>query len=109
MHTQLYNYLQIHKMLSPYQCGFWKSYSTELTVLCLADSIRRNIDLARMTGAVYIDLRKAFDTVDHNLLLRKLSYIGVTNCELDWFMDFYEIELKLWTIKVCYLILKKYQ
>ena len=88
VHTQLYNYLQSHKMLSPYQCGFRKSYSTELTALCLADTIRWNIDLGQMTGAVYIDLRKAFDTVDHNLLLRKLSYIGVTNWELDWFMDY---------------------
>ncbi len=89
VHTQLYNYLQSHKMLSPYQCRFRKSYSKELTALCLADTIRRNIDLFQMTGAAYIDLRKAFDTVDHNyLLLRKLSYIGVTNCELDWFMDY---------------------
>ena len=109
MHTQLYNYLQSDKILSPYQCGFRKSYSTELTALCLADTIRRNIDLGQMTGAVYIDLRKAFDTVDHNLLLRKLSYIGGRTVSLTGLWTIYEIELKLWTIKVCYLILKKYQ
>ena len=42
----------------------------------------------QLTGAVFIDLRKAFDTVDHSLLLRQLSTLGVTGQAHDWFKDY---------------------
>ena len=41
-----------------------------------------------LTGAVFVDLRKAFDTVDHSLLLSKLERCGVHNAELKWFSDY---------------------
>ena len=88
VHQQLYRYLQRYSILSPYQCGFRKSYSTEFAALSLADTIRRNIDQGRLTGAVFIDLRKAFDTVDHTLLLNKLSSVGILDGELDWFKNY---------------------
>ena len=56
--------------------------------MCFADSIRRNIDMGMMAGAVFIDLRKAFDTVHHDVLLRKLSGLGVTEDELKWFTNY---------------------
>ena len=40
-----------------------------------------------LTGAVFIEFRKAFDTVNHDLLLQKLSYMGVLDKELAWFKD----------------------
>lgn len=49
--------------------------------MCFADTIRRNIDQGRLTGAVYIDLRKAFDTVNHEVLLNKLRGLGVLDGE----------------------------
>ena len=55
VHTQLYDYLSQHKILSPYQCGFRKAHSTETAALSFADTIRRNIDQGHMTGAVFID------------------------------------------------------
>ena len=88
VHHQLYAYLQRHKILSPFQCGFRKSHSTEWAAMCFADTIRRNIDQGRLTGAVFIDLRKAFDTVDHAVLLRKLSSLGVVQSELHWFRNY---------------------
>ena len=70
------------------QCGFRKVHSTELAVLSFTDSIRRSMDQGLLTGAVFIDLRKAFDTVDHDLLLEKLTKgYGVTGKELGWFKD----------------------
>ena len=88
VHFQLYNYLQQHKILSPYQCGFRKRHSTEFAALSFSDNIRRNMDQGQLTGAVFIDLRKAFDTVDHAVLLAKLSNMGIVGREHDWFSDY---------------------
>ena len=68
VHRQLYHHLQQHNILSPYQCGLRKCHSTEFAALSFADTIRRGIGQGQLTGAVFIDLRKPFDTVDHGLL-----------------------------------------
>ena len=88
VHRQLYHYLQQHNILSPYQCGFRKCHSTEFAALSFADTICRNIDQGQLTGAVFIDLRKAFDTVDHGVLLDKLSAMAVIGPEYEWFTDY---------------------
>ena len=58
-----------------------------LAALSFADTIRRNIDLGQLTGAVFVNLRKAFDTADHSIMLRKLFAIGVVGREFHWFDD----------------------
>ena len=70
VHTQLGEYLKEHNILSPYQCGFRKAHSTEFAALSLADTIRRNIEQGQLTGALFIDFRKAFDSIDHSVLLK---------------------------------------
>ena len=69
-------------MLSPYQCEFRKRYSTELATISLSDSILRSMDQGMLTGSVFID------TVDHDLLIEKLSRYGVRNSELLWFRNY---------------------
>ena len=88
VHLQLYNHLQRHNILSPFQCSFRKCHSIEFAALTFSDTIRRNIDQGRLTGAVFINLRKAFNTVDHSVLLQKLSRVGVVDIENDWFADY---------------------
>jgi hypothetical protein len=88
VHHQLLTHLQSHEILSPYQCGFRKCHSTEWAAMCFADTIRRNIEHGCLTGAVFIDLRKAFDTVNHEILLKKLRGLGVTNLEYEWFRNY---------------------
>ena len=56
--------------------------------MCFADTIRRNIDQGQLTGAVFIDLRKAFDTVNHEVLLSKLRGFGVMHREHEWFRNY---------------------
>ena len=88
VHQQLTRYLHEHKILNPYRCGFCKCDSTEFAALSFADTIRRNIDQGQLTVAVFIDLRKAFDTVNHDVLLDKLTKIGVLGLERDWFSHY---------------------
>ena len=88
IHTQLCRFLTANNILSSSQCGFRKGYSTEHAVIALTDHIRRGMDQGLITGSVFIDLRKAFDTVDHCLLTEKLQGYGVNGKELDWFVDY---------------------
>ena len=66
------------------QFGFRERPSTQHAVTILSDSIRRNMDKGLVTGAVFLDLRKAFDTVDHSRILSKLLLYGIRNEELAW-------------------------
>jgi hypothetical protein len=88
IHTQLCQFLTANNILSSSQCGFRKGYSTEHAVIALTDHIRRGMDQGLITGSVFIDLQKAFDTVDHCLLIEKLQCYGVNGKELDWFVDY---------------------
>ena len=84
----MYKYLEVNKLLSPVQFGFRSRRCTSQAVLRLSEHIRGNMDIGNLTGAVYIDLKKAFDTVNHNCLLAKLPYYGIANNELKWFEDY---------------------
>ena len=88
VHKQVGDYLREHNILSPYQCGFRKHHSTEFAALSLADTIRRNIEQGRLTEAVFTDFLKAFDSIDHQLLLNKLSALGIENQEYAWFESY---------------------
>ena len=71
-------------MLTSSQFGFRKRYNTELAVTLLTDNIRRAMDHGKLTGAVFVHLQKAFDTVEHSVILKKLPYYGISGAELLW-------------------------
>ena len=73
--------------------------------MCFVDTIRRNIDQGRLTGAVFIDLRKAFDTVNHEVSLSKLRGLGVM---LSGSGTIYTTAPKLWNFRVCQVLLSLY-
>ena len=81
-------HLERHSLLFGYQFGFRLNCSTELTVTYFTDLIRKEADNGKATGAVFIDLSKAFDTISHSVLLRKLTRYGVYDMELQWFTDY---------------------
>jgi len=54
----------------------------------MIDNIYRNMDLKNVTVGIYLDLQKAFDTVDHGILLHKLYVYGIRGITLDWFRDY---------------------
>ena len=68
-----------------YECqyGFRKNHSTELKALNVVDSIINCIESGHTPITVYLDLSKAFDTLDHPILINKLKYYGIQGCALD--------------------------
>jgi len=70
-------HLERHNLLFEYQFGFRPHRSTELAVTYFTDLIRKEVDSGKVTGAVFIDLSKTFDTISHSVLLSKLSRYGV--------------------------------
>jgi hypothetical protein len=71
---QISSFLESNKMLHPAQFGFRKKFSCELALTCMLDNWRDNLDRNNDIVAVFLDLSKAFDTVDHKLLLSKLPF-----------------------------------
>ena len=88
VYNQLYNHLQLNKLLYDSQYGFRKSHSTELAALELIDSIYKNLDQGKTPIAIFLDLSKAFDTIDHKILINKLHHCGCRNISLNWFKSY---------------------
>ena len=87
-HVQLCSYLEENKLLSQSQFGFRQKRSTSTALITFTDQILESMDKGYVTGAVFLDLRKAFDTVDHLLLINKLKGLGVAGKSLAWFRSY---------------------
>ena len=85
---QLYKYFQDNKLFYPSQYGSREGHSTETAALKLPDRIRQDIDSKYISLAISMDLSKSFDTLDHTILLNKLSYYGVGGNDLNWFSSY---------------------
>ena len=81
VYQQLIQYLESNKLLSKSQFGFRQNRSTEMATTIFTDDIRQYVDKGNLVGAVFIDLRKAFDTISHSLLLHKLQSYGIYESE----------------------------
>ena len=88
VHRQISGYLEKHCLLRDSQFGFRPRRSTELACTLLLDDIRKNMDNGLLTGAIFLDLSKAFDTVSHSFLLSKLPSYGIIGNELSWFESY---------------------
>ena len=88
VHRQVYNHLLDHNLLTDTQSGFRPQHSTLTAAIDVTDDILSNMDNGKLTGAVFLDLKKAFDTVDHQVLLSKLAKLGILNTELTWFTNY---------------------
>ena len=89
IHNQLASYFDENNLLCRFQSGFRKKHSTETAVTYFADQILMGMDKGLVTGAVFIDLAKAFDTIDHDVLIHKLKHYGVSDDSLLWFKDYF--------------------
>ena len=82
------NYLNENNLLSEHQFGFRKHFSTEYAILDLYEKLLHNLDNKLSSCAIFLDLAKAFDSVDHGILLRKLSKYGFRDNFLNFFSSY---------------------
>ena len=82
IYSQLYEYIEHHHIINDYQYGFRKSHPTVYTATELIDRLTYKLDNNKIPFNIYIDLSKAFDTLNHSILLSKLHYYGIRNTAL---------------------------
>ena len=88
MYQRLYNFLERHESLFNLQFGFRSGHSTDHALVSLAENIRSSLDNNRFGCGIFIDLQKAFDTVNHDILLRKLEHCGIRRSSQTWFKSY---------------------
>ena len=86
--TRLTNFLDSNNLISNCQYGFRKNHSTLHPLVHFLNDVSCALDRKEHTVAIFCDLRKAFDTVSHCILLSKLKKLGVRNVELQWFKNY---------------------
>ena len=74
--NQLYHYMKENSLFTSDQSGFLRLHSTLTCLLKMSDDWYNGLDLSKLVGLVFIDLKKAFDTVDHDILCKKLELEG---------------------------------
>ena len=85
---QLTDFLDSNSILNNFQSGFRKQHSTVTAALKVFNDLIEALDLKKVCVALFIDLSKAFDTVDHKILITILRKIGISNQASTWFADY---------------------
>ena len=77
MHNKLYKFLNDNNIIYPLQLGFQQKYSTSFALIHLTETIKEALDQGKYSCGNFVDLQKAFDTVDHNILRGKLKHYSI--------------------------------
>ena len=88
MYKRLLKFLEKLKIIYENQFGFRKDHSTYMALLLLMDKVTKSLNNGEFVVGVFLDFSKAFDTVNHGILLQKLEYYGIRGVALKWFESY---------------------
>ena len=88
MYNRLIQFLDKNKVLYQNQFGFRQGHSTHHVLITLVDNITKSLDNGDIVIGVFLDLKKAFDTVNHKILVKKLYHYGIRGNVLKWFESY---------------------
>ena len=83
--NRLYNFLEDSQCIYSLQFGFRKKHSTNHALVQITETIRKALDENKFACGVFVDFQKAFDTVNHDILIKKLDHYGIRNTQNNWF------------------------
>ena len=89
MYNSLVEFAETYEILFCCQFGFRKNHSTSLSLIHLINKISSAIDKRESTVGVFLDLSKAFDTLDHQILFTKLEHYGIRGTALQWIKSYF--------------------
>ena len=104
-YNQGVTYLTTKERLTTKQSGNKKCFSTETSLIHTTDAFLKGIDDKKLTTCVLLDMSKAFDSVDHQILLRKIQSVGASTSALNGLTATFQIDIKLYEFIVPFLIL----
>ena len=102
IHEKTSSFLSNNEILYNYKSGIWKNLSTDSCLTFLHNNILKGFDKGLKTGMILIDLQKAFDANDHDILLKKLSSNGFSNHSIGWFKSYLSNQLFRVNVENCY-------
>ena len=88
MHKRIYAFLEKYEILYELQFGFRAGYSTSHALIHMTEAIRSALDSGSVTCGIFVDFQKAFDTVNHDILLKKLEHYGFRGVINNWFRSY---------------------
>ena len=95
---RVYKFVEKNEAIYKHQYGFRKKYSTNYALISITEQIRKALDSNKYAIGVFVDFQKAFDTVDHNILLQKLERYGITGSINKWFRSYLQDRKQLVSI-----------
>ena len=90
MYNIIFSFLNSFNLLYKYQLRFHEKHGTNMALIVLVDEILKALDEGKIVLGVFLDLSKAFDTVDHSILLKKLLKYGIRGSALKWMTEYLE-------------------
>jgi hypothetical protein len=87
-YTRLIDFLKKYKLLYDLQFGFREQYSTQMAIITLIDKIISSLEKGNFTIGIFLDFSKAFDTVNHEILLTKLTSYGIRGIANNWVRNY---------------------
>ena len=85
MYDRIYKFFPDNHIICFLQFGFRQNFSTVHVIISLTENIRKNLDEANIGCGIFVDFQKAFDTVEHDIILSKLEHYGICGLANEWF------------------------